>query len=116
MGGGTPDMFGQALSAVKQAWQAAGRTDKPRTMALAYFSLGPDARKNADWYLHDYYAFAGPFADMVAQGAAVSEQMVQQYAAGFAAAGCDELIFFPCAPDPGQVGLLASAVQSYLKP
>jgi alkanesulfonate monooxygenase SsuD/methylene tetrahydromethanopterin reductase-like flavin-dependent oxidoreductase (luciferase family) len=116
MGGGTPDMFAQAILSVKQAWQAAGRTDRPRTMSLAYFSLGADARKNADWYLHDYYAFAGPFADMVAQGAAVSEEMVRQYAAGFAAAGCDELIFFPCSADPGQVGLLAAAVQSYLKP
>ena len=29
----------------------------------------------------------------------------------FAAAGCDELIFFPCDPDPEQVDLLADALR-----
>ena len=35
---------------------------------------------------------------------------VRQYVDGFAAAGCDELILFPCDPDPGQVDLLADAL------
>jgi alkanesulfonate monooxygenase SsuD/methylene tetrahydromethanopterin reductase-like flavin-dependent oxidoreductase (luciferase family) len=116
MGGGTPDDFAKGLASVTQAWKAAGRTDKPRNLALCYFSLGPDARKNADGYLRDYYAFAGPYVDMIAQGAAVSEEMVRSYAGGFEAAGCDELICFPCSPDPGQVDLLAAAVAQYLRP
>jgi len=45
----------------------------------------------------------------------ITEEMVRGYVAGFEAAGCDELIFFPCSPDLGQIGLLASAVQQYLK-
>jgi hypothetical protein len=115
MGGGTPDQFKQGTDMLAREWVAAGRTDRPRNLALSYFSLGPDARKNADRYLHDYYAFAGPFADMIAQGAAVSEDMVRGYAAAFEAAGCDELIFFPCSPDLSQVDALASAVRQYLR-
>jgi hypothetical protein len=37
-------------------------------------------------------------------------ETVKQYVAGFADAGCDELVLFPSSPDPGQVDLLADAV------
>jgi hypothetical protein len=35
---------------------------------------------------------------------------VSQYVQAFSDAGCDELVLFPCDPDPGQVDLLADAV------
>ena len=35
---------------------------------------------------------------------------VKQYVQAFTAVGCDELILFPCSPDPAQVDLLADAV------
>ena len=47
---------------------------------------------------------------MVADSAAKDADTVRAYAQGFEAAGCDELIFFPCDPDPGQVDLLAEAL------
>ena len=34
------------------------------------------------------------------------------YVEAFRQAGCDELVLFPCDPDPGQVDLLADAVLS----
>ena len=40
----------------------------------------------------------------------MGEGMAQQYRDAFAAAGADELLYFPCSPDPAQVGLLADAV------
>ena len=49
-------------------------------------------------------------ARQIAAGAAVSTEMVKSYAAAFAAAGCDELIFVPTTAAPDQIGLLASAV------
>ncbi len=110
MGGGTPEMFAQASAGVDQAWQAAGRTGRPRKLTLAYFALGPDARDQADGYLHDYYGWLGDIAGMIAAGAAVSAEMVSGYAAAFDAAGCDEIIFVPTASSLDQIGLLAEAV------
>ena len=36
---------------------------------------------------------------------------MKAYVHGFSEAGCDELVFFPCSPDAGQVDLLADAVR-----
>jgi hypothetical protein len=36
---------------------------------------------------------------------------VKGYVAAFEAAGCDELIMFPSSADPGQVDLLADALE-----
>ena len=75
-----------------------------------YFALGDDAREAADGYIHDYYGFLREAADQIAQSVAVGEGMATQYRDAFAAAGADELIYFPCSPDPAQVDLLADAV------
>lgn len=111
MGGGTPDMFAQAAAAVDQAWQQAGRPGRARKLSLAYFALGPNARAQADGYLHDYYGWLGDIADQIAAGAAVSAEMVKSYIAAFASAGCDELILVPTASSLDQVDLLAEAVR-----
>ena len=108
MGGGTPEDFGAGK--MREAWSEAGRDGEPRLMSLCYFALGEGAAEAADSYLHDYYAFAGDYADQIAAGAATDEDTIRQYVSGFANAGCDELICFPCSKDPRQVDLLADAV------
>jgi alkanesulfonate monooxygenase SsuD/methylene tetrahydromethanopterin reductase-like flavin-dependent oxidoreductase (luciferase family) len=100
-GGGGPDQFRQAADAVRQAWTAGGRTGQPRLVSLAYYSLGPQAKQHAESYLRDYYSFAR-FVDFVVQGALVSEGAVTQAKAAYEAAGCDELIYFPCNPIPAR--------------
>jgi alkanesulfonate monooxygenase SsuD/methylene tetrahydromethanopterin reductase-like flavin-dependent oxidoreductase (luciferase family) len=110
MGGGSPDQFRQGLAKLEEAWQAAGREGRPRTMALSYYALGDGAKAAADGYLNDYYGFMGDMSQMVADSAAKDAETVRAYVQGFADAGCDELVFFPCDPDPGQVDLLADAV------
>jgi alkanesulfonate monooxygenase SsuD/methylene tetrahydromethanopterin reductase-like flavin-dependent oxidoreductase (luciferase family) len=110
MGGGTPEMFAQGAAAVAEAWRQAGRAGSPRTITLAYFALGPDARAQADAYLHHYYAWLGDFAARIAAGAATSAEMVRSYAAAFESSGCDEVIFMPTASRPDQVTRLAEAI------
>lgn len=111
MGGGTPDQFRDGAAKVDAAWQAAGRKDAPRKLALAYFALGDGAKDAARGYLTDYYAnLGGDVADMIADGAATDPATVAGYVAAFADAGCDELILFPSNPDPDQVDLLADAI------
>lgn len=111
MGGGSPDIFGQAADKARAAWSAQGREGDPRLMALAYFALGPDARRSADEYLRDYYAFVGPYAETIASSALVDADAVRGALTAFGQAGCDELILFPCNPEPAQVDLLADAVR-----
>ena len=110
MGGGTPDMFAQAAAGVDQAWQDAGRTDRPRKLTLAYFGLGPGARSQAEGYILHYYGWLGDIANAIAAGAAVSPEMVKSYVAAFEASGCDEIIFVPTASRLDQVSLLAEAI------
>jgi alkanesulfonate monooxygenase SsuD/methylene tetrahydromethanopterin reductase-like flavin-dependent oxidoreductase (luciferase family) len=110
MSGGTPDQFSEMGGKADEAWKEAGRSDTPRKLSLAYFSLGPNAEQNADNYIHDYYSWLGDdVAGMIASSAAKDEDTVKSYISGFADAGCDELIFFPCSSDVEQVELLASA-------
>ena len=110
MGGGAPDQFREGKAKLEAAWEDAGRDGAPRTASLAYFALGDGAEQAADSYLHDYYGFLGEIADMIASSAATDAETVRGYVAGFTEAGCDELILFPCSPDPGQVDLLADAL------
>jgi alkanesulfonate monooxygenase SsuD/methylene tetrahydromethanopterin reductase-like flavin-dependent oxidoreductase (luciferase family) len=110
MGGGTPEQFTEGAAKLRAAWQAAGREGEPRTLSLAYFALGDDASGAAERYLLDYYGFLGDAAAMVAGSAATDAGTVAGYVEAFRQAGCDELVLFPCDPDPDQVDLLADAV------
>jgi alkanesulfonate monooxygenase SsuD/methylene tetrahydromethanopterin reductase-like flavin-dependent oxidoreductase (luciferase family) len=110
MGGGTPDQFRDGVAKLEEAWRAAGREGEPRKMALAYYSLGPDAEANAQSYLRDYYGWLGDeVAGAVAASAATDADTVKQYIAAFEQYGCDEFTLFPCSSDPEQVDLLADA-------
>jgi hypothetical protein len=100
-------MVTQALGKLTEAWNAAGRTDRPRTMALFYFALGDDAEKMASDSLGGYYAFLGDRAQQVVASAAKDADTVRQYLAGFEAAGTDDIICFPASADVTQVDRLA---------
>jgi alkanesulfonate monooxygenase SsuD/methylene tetrahydromethanopterin reductase-like flavin-dependent oxidoreductase (luciferase family) len=109
MGGGAPDQFRELGAKFDQAWGRAGRAGKPRKVGLAYFALGPDGKKNADSYIHDYYGWLGEVADMIASSVATDEETVRAYLQAFSDAGCEELVFFACSADVEQVELLAGA-------
>lgn len=110
MGGGAPDQLAQGAAATREAFAAGGRTDAPRIMALCYFALGPGGADAARASLGDYYAWLGPIADQIVASAVTDADTARGYRDGFAAAGCDELIFFPASADPAQVELLAEAL------
>jgi alkanesulfonate monooxygenase SsuD/methylene tetrahydromethanopterin reductase-like flavin-dependent oxidoreductase (luciferase family) len=109
-GGAGPQAFAESLGSLHEAWQAAGRSDKPRTAALFYFVLGDDAEQVARANLGHYYSFLGEYADRVVQSAAKDEQALSEYLSAFEQAGADEVICFPASTDPAQVDLLARAL------
>lgn len=109
-GGAPPDQYREMVEQFKSAWSQAGREGQPRTMALAYFSLGERAAEDANEYLTHYYAFLGEeTAGYIASSAVQDAETVQQYLSAFEQAGCGELILFPSSSDPQQVDLLADA-------
>jgi hypothetical protein len=102
-------MFTSGAEQARAAWRDAGRQGTPRLAALTYYSLGDDAQGHAHRYLTDYYGFLGDWAEQVAASALTTPDAVKSAMAAYEAAGCDELIAFPCNPDTAQVGLLADA-------
>jgi alkanesulfonate monooxygenase SsuD/methylene tetrahydromethanopterin reductase-like flavin-dependent oxidoreductase (luciferase family) len=109
VGGSMPaPMVAGSFDAARAAWQEAGREGTPRLVAIAYFALGdPDlGRTNA----HDYYVFAGEFADLVAANVAGTAEAVKAMVASFEEIGADELIFNPTTDDVDEVSRLADIV------
>lgn len=111
-GGGGVGMFQGGAGAFRAAWGAAGRTGKPRVLALAYFAVGDDARAQAEHYLLDYYGFAPPYAQAVLNNALIGADGVREAVAAYQQAGCDELILAPCTADVEQVKQLAAIVNN----
>ncbi len=110
-GGAPPDQFAGMREKLEAAWSEAGRAGTPKNAGLAYFSLGERAAENARAYLTDYYGWLGEeTAGFIAGSAATDADAVSATVAAFEAAGCHELILFPCSPDAEQVGLLADAL------
>jgi alkanesulfonate monooxygenase SsuD/methylene tetrahydromethanopterin reductase-like flavin-dependent oxidoreductase (luciferase family) len=109
-GGMGPDQFAEDVKNLHEAWERHGRQGKPKTMALAYFSLGPNAEQNAQESLGGYYAHLGEEAAAGIVGSAAKDaDTVKGFISNFEEAGCNELIFFPCSSDPAQVRHLAEA-------
>lgn len=109
-GGGSPEGYAEAREKTESAFRDAGRSERPRMMALSYFALGDDPEGDTRRSIRDYYSFAPPFADLVAAGTAKSADELRERVRSFDEAGCDELVLFPAASDPRQVDLLADAV------
>lgn len=109
-GGGGPDAARQGYSAAEQAWKQAGRTGRPRFVGATYYGLGLDAAEKASQYIHHYYSFIGPMADMIASSVPSTPDAVKSAMQAFADVGVDELIFWPTIADLDQVEMLAELV------
>ena len=107
-GGGPPRAFASAAERARAAWADAGRPGEPQLWGQSYFSLAdPDAGAA---YLRHYYGFTGPFAERVAAGLLDSLKGVREQIAGYAEAGCDELVLLPATSDPSELDRLADAL------
>lgn len=107
-GGAPPDRVGPFAERVRLAWKEAGKEAEPRIVALTYFSIGEEERSKA--YLRDYYAFAGQWAERIAEGPPRTAQAIRERVEAFEAIGVDELILDPTVADLEQVDRLAEIV------
>ncbi len=109
-GGGPPRAFARTAERVRTAWADAGRPGRPRLWAQGYYALGnEEVIERGAAYLRDYYAFAGPFAERIAEAMLTTPQQVIAFVRGYAEAGCDELVLLPTVPDIEQLDHLAEA-------
>jgi alkanesulfonate monooxygenase SsuD/methylene tetrahydromethanopterin reductase-like flavin-dependent oxidoreductase (luciferase family) len=106
----TLEELAQGTARLRAAWEAAGRDGSPRTIVQPYYALGNGAKQAVESCLGDYYGSEGAETDTLVARAATDAEAVRENVEAFAHAGCDELIFFPCDPDPDQVDLLADAL------
>jgi len=109
-GGGPPRAFKAAADKALTAWNDAGRRGRPRLVGTAYYALGVDAEAAGRDDLLAYYAFTGPFAERIAAGLLTSRAAIEELAAGYAEAGCDELVLFPTIASLDQLDGLAGAI------
>jgi alkanesulfonate monooxygenase SsuD/methylene tetrahydromethanopterin reductase-like flavin-dependent oxidoreductase (luciferase family) len=110
LGGAPPEVAQSTVPKIRAAWQDAGRKDEPRLAALAYFSLGDDADADSRTYLREYYAFAGPFADQIADRALRTDDAIVGAVKAFEDAGITELTFDPTTTSLDQIDRLADLV------
>jgi alkanesulfonate monooxygenase SsuD/methylene tetrahydromethanopterin reductase-like flavin-dependent oxidoreductase (luciferase family) len=106
-------LFGLVLlqeggAAVRRAWADAGRWGRPRIVTGRYFSLGPGAQAVADEYVHHYY---GPeFFDAARSDTLTRPDEIHSELRRLSAAGCADVILYPCSGNLEQVSLLAEAL------
>ncbi|CAM3691293.1 LLM class flavin-dependent oxidoreductase [Kibdelosporangium persicum] len=111
-GGGPIAKFPALAEQVRDAWKAEGRTDTPKLGALTYVALGADRKKTGGEYLLDYYSYMGEKAQFLASGVIADEDRLRDTIDGYAEAGCDELLLFPCTADVEQLDLIAKVALS----
>jgi alkanesulfonate monooxygenase SsuD/methylene tetrahydromethanopterin reductase-like flavin-dependent oxidoreductase (luciferase family) len=102
-------MLRDGATAVHRAWVEAGRAGEPRVVTGRYFSLGPDAGSVADDYIRHYYGDA--YFPMARADTLTSAEQVREDLGRLAEAGATDVVLYPSSAHPGQLGLLAEAVE-----
>jgi alkanesulfonate monooxygenase SsuD/methylene tetrahydromethanopterin reductase-like flavin-dependent oxidoreductase (luciferase family) len=105
-----PTTIRQLYEVALKAWQDAGRSGAPRFVMGLYYALGPQASERGGAYIHDYYAFAGPMADMIASTVLSSPEAIQAAIQAYGEVGVDEVALWPTIADLDQVDRLAQVV------
>jgi alkanesulfonate monooxygenase SsuD/methylene tetrahydromethanopterin reductase-like flavin-dependent oxidoreductase (luciferase family) len=102
----------EGATAVRQAWNAAGRSGRPRIATGRYFGLGEYADAIADDYIRHYYGdeyFPSARADTLT----TPEQLRAELQA-LEMGGATDVILYPTSGALEQVGLLAAALQDMI--
>ena len=108
--GTQPEAVESSYKIAVDAWEAAGKSGKPRLAAVASYALGPNAADVVGGYIRHYYSFLGPVAEQMAQNAVSSTEALKGMINDLEGIGMDELIFLPTAADMGQLDRLADIV------
>ncbi|GIF07088.1 LLM class flavin-dependent oxidoreductase [Actinoplanes siamensis] len=106
--GGSAAGFPQLVEHARAVFTAQGRTEAPYLVALANVALGEQRRAEAERHVLRYYQHLGPKARFLVDSLITDGPGLRAAVDGFAKAGCDELLLFPCTGDPQHVDDLAA--------
>ncbi len=98
----------EGAQAVRKQWAEIGREGQPRIATGRYVSLGHDAERVADDYIHHYYGqafFAAARADTL-----TSPARIRQEIQALREAGATDVVFYTASGDLEQIALLAEAI------
>ena len=95
-------------AAVGAAWEKAGRAGRARVVVPRYFALGDGADEHAAHYLQHYYGDA--YATQVRADTPTTPEHLATELGRLRDAGAADVLLLPCTADPGQVALLAAAL------
>ena len=108
--GGDPSSVSRLFEMARKAWAAGGRSGSPRLVGSIYCAVAPDDPERARAYIRHYYAFLGPGGDAMANAIPTTADAIRRAIDGYAAAGADEVVLWPCLPDLDQVDRFAEIV------
>ncbi|MEV2265834.1 LLM class flavin-dependent oxidoreductase [Nonomuraea africana] len=101
-------MLQEGATAVRAAWERAGRPGRPRIVTGRYFGLGDRADAVADEYIRHYYGDA--FFAMARADTLTTVEQLRGELTALREAGATDVVLYPTSPGLEQVGLLAEAL------
>src|SRR5207249_448253 len=110
IGAGGPEGMAQAYKAVEEGWTVAGRSGRPRFVAVGYFALGPEAAERGAADVRHYYATMGDYAQEALRSLSTTPDEIRTYIRACEEAGADEVGLMPTIPELDQLGRLANVV------
>ncbi|MER7487019.1 LLM class flavin-dependent oxidoreductase [Streptomyces sp. NPDC126497] len=107
-----PERVAPWAEKVRAAWDRAGRTGRPRLVALSRFWLGGDVAEEAAAFVRQYFGVLGDEAESFVAKTPCTPEGIREQVDRLAAAGFDEVIFHPTAARLTQVDRLAEVLLS----
>ena len=95
---------------VEEGWRAAGRSGRPRFVALNAFALGPDAETRGEQSVRAYYAYWTERVDFIARSTLTTPAAIREFVGACEAIGVEEVLLNPTIADLDQVERLREIV------
>lgn len=107
-----PDEAAATFRLAEAAWEAAGRTERPRLVSGTFAALGPGAQDTLHTFARRYLDVFGTdvAAWLTDRMPLHTEDALHSFLVGLAATGCEEVILVPADSDPDQVRRFADVV------
>ncbi len=99
-----------AFKTVEESWKAAGKSGRPRLVAIRYFALGPNAAERGAVNLRDYYSSPGQGPERAVQAMITTPERIKEHNKAFEDIGGDELVWLPTIAEVDQVDRLKDVV------
>lgn len=106
----TPSDIAACYRHVLDGWNAAGRSGRPRLVALNAFALGPNAAERGERSVRTYYAYWSERVDFIAQSTLTTPEAIRAFVGACEEIGVEEVLLNPTIADLDQVERLREIV------